>query len=87
MKSIESDTGSVRIVDRAFERDIFVRYSTKHGRRNLSLGDRERRSDAVSSIRDETEEGGFSLFFFFFLQQRSSFAEKLPRSKPDDKSS
>lgn len=73
MKSIESDTGSVRIVDRAFERDIFVRYSTKHGRRNLSLGDRERRSDAVSSIRDETEEGGFSLFFFFFSTTTKQF--------------
>lgn len=79
MKSIESDTGSVRIVDRAFERDIFVRYSTKHGRRNLSLGDRERRSDAGSSIRDETEEGGFSLFFFFFSTTTKQFCWKVAK--------
>lgn len=75
------------MVDRAFERDILAISSSFVVGRNTRT--QERRS--FFDPRRDTEEGvvRFLFFssFFFLRQQRSSFAEKLPRSKLDDKSS
>ena len=73
------------MVDRAFERDILAISSSFVVGRNTRT--QERRS--FFDPRRDTEEGvvRFLFFSFFLRQQRSSFAEKLPRSKLDDKSS
>lgn len=71
------------MVDRAFERDILAISSS------FVVGRNTRTQERRSFFDPRREEGVWFLFFssFFFLrQQRSSFAEKLPRSKLDDKS-
>lgn len=73
------------MVDRAFERDILAISSS------FVVGRNTRTQERRSFFDPRREEGvvRFLFFssFFFLRQQRSSFAEKLPRSKLDDKSS
>lgn len=72
------------MVDRAFERDILAISSS------FVVGRNTRTQERRSFFDPRREEGvvWFLFFssFFFLRQQRSSFAEKLPRSKLDDKS-